>query len=89
MPNMFNIRAPTVLQIFTDADEMLERRPFVVPRALGGGRGGGGGGGQDESSDEEEEIEANDNGKKRFDSLTKPHSCYSPEMCKVFFKYST
>ena len=46
---------------------MLERRPFVVPRALGGcGGGGGGGGGQDESSDEEEEIEANDNGKKRF-----------------------
>ena len=57
---------PPRYYIFADADEMLVRRPFVVPRALGGcGGGGGGGGGQDESSDEEEEIEAN--GKKRFD----------------------
>ena len=65
---MFDFRALTVFIIFADADEMLERRPFVVPRALGGcGGGGGGGGGQDESDDDEEEIEANDNGKKRFD----------------------
>ena len=48
---------------FADADELLERRPFVVPRALGGG--GGGQGNQQESEEEEEEIEANDNGKKR------------------------
>ena len=68
---VFRFRTRTVFRsvmslCFLDADEMLERRPFVVPRALGGG--GGGQGKQPQSDDEEEEIEDNDNGKNRFDT---------------------